>query len=40
MERAIKPYINHLVLFLISHCQPNKINWLKTIYNSYKKKVL
>ena len=21
MERAIKPYINHLVLFLISHCQ-------------------
>ena len=38
MERAIKPYINHLVLFLISHCQPNKINWLKTIYNSYEEK--
>lgn len=35
MERAIKNYSNQNVLFLISHCQIEKSNWLKIIKDSF-----
>ena len=36
MERAAYHYPDYLILFLISHCQPNKKNWLKIICDSYE----
>ena len=38
MERAIKPYKDHLILFLISHCCFEKDNILKIINDIYKEK--
>ena len=40
MERAVQPYKDYLILFLISHCQPNKKDWLKILISSYEKIVL
>lgn len=37
MERAVQPYKDYLILFLISHCQPNKKDWLKILISSYEK---
>ena len=35
MERATKNYFDHTIVFLISHCQIEKSNWLKIINNSF-----
>ncbi len=40
MERAVKVYSDYLILFLISHCQPDKKNWLKIIFESYEENSL
>ena len=35
MERAIEKYSDYIVVFLISHCQFEKPNWLKVINESF-----
>jgi len=37
MERAIEKYSDYIVVFLISHCQFEKPNWLKVINESFNK---